>query len=394
MVLAGGGAHCAYEVGVMIALFQGDSRDSRVSAGRPLEVNQFAGTSVGSFNAAAMVAGAGQGFAQSARRLRQIWLEQIARQPGGCDNGVFRIRGSEFANLRCLLRPNALATVLGDGRYFLRGLGPAANRFAGVAGSGQTDAIVRALLEQVNVSAALDMGPFHDLLQRNVPIDSLRSSDLILKAVASNFDAGGVSIFTREDIVDRVGHAAILASAAIPGFFPPVVVDGTTHVDGGALMNTPLDPAADGSDTLHVVYMDPSIESIRVEDLRTTLGVIDRMLTTSFAFSMNQGIAKIEDYNRSLGLLGTLGRAADSDPQASALARAGAALAVRLRGSDEFTPTTIHRYHPTDDLGGALGFLDFSYETVNFLIGRGYRDAVDHDCDASGCVLPGREEGA
>jgi NTE family protein len=391
MVLAGGGAHGAYEVGVMIALFQGDSP---ATAGLPLEVNQFAGTSVGAYNAAAMVAGASQGFAQSARRLRQIWLEQIARQPGGCDNGVFRIRGAEFANLRCLLRPNALALALGDGGYFLRGLTPAASRFAQVAGSLQADALVRAMLEQINVSAALDMSPFHELLRSTVPIDSLRSSELILKAVATNFDTGGLAVFTREKIVDPIGHAAILASAAIPGFFPPVVVEGALHVDGGALMNTPLAPAVHGSDTLHVVYMDPSVASIRVEDLQSTLGIIDRMLTTSFAFSMNQGIAMIEDFNRSLDLLGTLGRAADSDPQARALARAGAALAARLRGSEEFTPTTIHRYHPTDDLGGALGFLDFSYQQVNFLIDRGYRDAVDHDCAASGCVLPGGKEGA
>ena len=238
------------------------------------------------------------------------------------------------------------------------------------------------------------MTPFHQLLERTVPIDALRSSELILKAVASNFDTGDVSVFTREQIVDHIGHAAILASAAIPGFFPPVVIDGTVHVDGGALMNTPLTPAVHGSDILHVVYMDPSITSIRIEDLRTTLAVIDRMITTSFAFSMNQGIAMLNDINRSLDLLQTLGTAADSDPRARALARTGAAAAFRLRGSDEYTTTTIHRYHPTDDLGGALGFLDFSYQRINFLINRGYRDAVEHDCHANGCLIPGRKEGA
>jgi NTE family protein len=386
MVLAGGGAHGAYEVGILVALFQGDSP---ATGGRPLEVNQFAGTSVGSYNAATMVAGAGQGFAQAARGLRQIWLEQIARQPGGCDNGIFRIRGGEFANLRCLLRPNALAVALQDGGSFLRGLNPAASRFARVAGSFQSDAITRAILEQLRVSPAIDMGPFRDLLARTVPLDALRSSGLILKAVASNVDTGGVSVFTREEIVARLGHSAILASAAIPGFFPPVVVDGAVHVDGGALMNTPVTPALDDSDVLHVVYMDPSVDSIRVEDLQSTLAVIDRMLTTSFAFSMNQEIAGIDDANRSLALLGEPERTAGDAPQARAIAGAVAALARRLRGSREFTPITIHRYHPTDDLGGALGFLDFSRQTVDYLINRGYRDAVTHDCAANGCLLPG-----
>jgi hypothetical protein len=39
-------------------------------------------------------------------------------------------------------------------------------------------------------------------------------------------------------------------------------------------------------------------------------------------------------------------------------------------------------------LGGPLGFLDFSFEHIDQLIQRGYRDAVEHDCTASGCVLP------
>ena len=42
---------------------------------------------------------------------------------------------------------------------------------------------------------------------------------------------------------------------------------------------------------------------------------------------------------------------------------------------------------PRDDLGGGiLGWLDFSRERVQRLIDRGFRDAVAHDCDRSGCV--------
>jgi hypothetical protein len=240
----------------------------------------------------------------------------------------------------------------------------------------------------------LDLSPFHDLLRRTVPLDSLRAAGLALKAVASNFDTGKVSVFTEKDIVDRVGHAAILASAAIPGFFPPVVADGAVHVDGGALMNTPLVPAARGSDVVHVVYLDPSVASIRLENLQSTLGVIDRMFLMTFAFSMNQDIELIKAFNQSLALADALDPAAGSDPQIRALDTAESAIAQWIRVNGEFGPTTIHRYHPTDDLGGALGFLDFSRHQVQELIDRGYSDAVGHDCVASGCLLPGRKEGA
>jgi hypothetical protein len=207
--------------------------------------------------------------------------------------------------------------------------------------------------------------------------------------VASNFDTGTASVFTEEDIVDRVGHAAIEASAAVPGFFPAVQVGGALCVDGGALMNTPLMPAARGSDTLHIVYLDPSIGSISIEDLHSTLGVIDRMLTMFFSYRMNEDIATLGNYNVSLGLADSLGPEALSDPEIGAIARAAAAVAGRARTVGDFVPTTIHRYHPTDDLGGALGFLDLSYDTVQRKIERGYRDAVAHDCVACGCVLPG-----
>lgn len=38
---------------------------------------------------------------------------------------------------------------------------------------------------------------------------------------------------------------AILASAAIPGVLPPVVVDGRALIDGGVVNNTPISHAVD-----------------------------------------------------------------------------------------------------------------------------------------------------
>ncbi len=46
----------------------------------------------------------------------------------------------------------------------------------------------------------------------------------------------------------------------------------------------------------------------------------------------------------------------------------------------------IHLYRPVEDMGGALGMLDFHRARVTALIERGYRDAIGHDCKANGCV--------
>ena len=52
VILSGGGANGAYEVGVLKALFRGESASTNH---RPLKPEIFAGTSIGAFNAALIV---------------------------------------------------------------------------------------------------------------------------------------------------------------------------------------------------------------------------------------------------------------------------------------------------------------------------------------------------
>lgn len=378
MVLSGGGGYGAYEVGVMLALFEGASPATDFV---PLDVQQFSGTSVGSFNAAAMVSRAHLGFARAARELRDIWLNDIARPKGGCDNGVYRVRGGDVLNLSCLLRARSVSDFLVDGSFFLGQLPQRVRRFGRASRTLTADALTRAVLEQADVSSLFDLEPFRRLVGRYISLDELRASEVSLHVVVTNFDRGEVSVFTAEDLADRVGHRAILASAAIPGFFPPVDIDGEIYVDGGALMNSPLLPALHASDVLHVAYMDPDVDRIPIANLESTLGVMDRLLVTSFAFSMNQDIEMIQDFNRSLALV------EESDPGDGPFARAVSSVRRRLAGATEFSETIVHRYHPLEDLGGSLGFLDFTYDQVSSLIERGYRDAATHDCVASGCVV-------
>jgi NTE family protein len=63
--------------------------------------------------------------------------------------------------------------------------------------------------------------------------------------------------FTNEGMSEADAVSILMASAAIPGFFPPRKVGENTYVDGGLVMNTPLRPAIDdGADEIHIVYLD------------------------------------------------------------------------------------------------------------------------------------------
>jgi NTE family protein len=66
--------------------------------------------------------------------------------------------------------------------------------------------------------------------------------------IASELATGSAVAFKDGDLR---GH--VLASAAIPGVFPPVTVDGRTFIDGGVSSHVPLLPAKDlGAKTMVV----------------------------------------------------------------------------------------------------------------------------------------------
>lgn len=61
---------------------------------------------------------------------------------------------------------------------------------------------------------------------------------LPLRVMASNITTGDISVFGKGPL-----EMALLASAAIPGIFPPVRIHGQTFVDGGALESASIDTA-------------------------------------------------------------------------------------------------------------------------------------------------------
>ena len=92
-------------------------------------------------------------------------------------------------------------------------------------------------------------------------------------------------------MTDGLGPLIILASSAIPGFFPPTQVGAVPYVDGGVVQNTPLVPAInEGADILHVIYMDPDVKNMPVDDLQYTLQMFYRTQVISWARVINREI--------------------------------------------------------------------------------------------------------
>jgi NTE family protein len=76
------------------------------------------------------------------------------------------------------------------------------------------------------------------LLEKHLPYEQLQDAALPIHIVASDMVTGEEVLLSTGSTVN-----AVLASAAIPGVFPPVLVNGQLLVDGGVANNTPISTA-------------------------------------------------------------------------------------------------------------------------------------------------------
>jgi predicted acylesterase/phospholipase RssA len=359
------------------------------------DIQIYTGTSVGSYNATYLACRSELPPPQAIAELELVWRERIANTLASCGNGVYELQGipDRWTDPGCWRDP--VSTLLELPRDALFWAGYAFTRGTAFATS---DAPFRTrLFESVDVSALFSLEPLRSLLRDTIPLERLRASQDTLVVLTSNWREGTVREFRGPEIADRIGTDAILASAAVPGFFQPVVIDGCPYVDGGVLMNTPLRPAIRaGADVIHVIYVDPLVQEIPFPKLPDTLDSIYRLWVVATSAQMNRDILLAAEINREISLLQAAGHldAAGRITRQShpGLARVSRVVARIYSAQSHFRKLTIHRYRPKSTLKGAEGFLDFRIGYIDELIRVGYEDALHHDCDESECVLPDRPE--
>jgi len=213
LVLSGGGARGAYQVGVL----RGLADLGVMTNGFPILV----GSSAGSINAAALAASSIGSFTEGVLALEEIWSRIEAHQ-------VFRTD--------------------------MRSVGTTGVRWA-------WDLTLGGLLGNVSAKSLLDTSPLRQLLERTISfsriaanIDNGSLRGLALAATDLHTAEGvlfveaakGTRLWKRrrwrvERTTIRVEH--VLASSAIPIFFPPVAIGNRYYGDGCIRNATPLRPA-------------------------------------------------------------------------------------------------------------------------------------------------------
>jgi NTE family protein len=91
--------------------------------------------------------------------------------------------------------------------------------------------------------------PLRELIEDGVGAGATFADlEVPLQVVAAAVERAAERVFAEGPLVP-----AVLASAAVPGFFPPVEIDGEHYIDGGVVNSIPISPAVEAG--ARVVYV-------------------------------------------------------------------------------------------------------------------------------------------
>lgn len=375
MVLSGGGANGAYQVGVMKALFAGHSP---ATGFEPLTVDHFYGTSIGAYNAAILASQPEASDVEALAHLERIWLDRIAHGPGRYHNGVYRLRGNplEFLSPQVLLRYPVipLKRLLEDALHFVDYGLHVAVEFLSAPPS------LDHLASSFDLGLFFSLEPLHRLQQETLDLEALARSSKTLTVVVADWMRAVPRFFTKEDISGSVGRQAIQASVALPGIFPPVQIDDSLYVDGAVLLNTPLLMAMGvGAHTVHAVHLQAGFP--------TPMEAVARFGSARAMYrvaSLNWFSQVLRNLRFLQALRSLAARGVELEPLEEL--RRQVVPDSEWSGFGQRVPV-VHVHHPSEPLGNFRHFLDFKQARIEHLIELGYADTVNHDCEANACVL-------
>jgi NTE family protein len=357
LVLTGGGARAAYQVGALRAL-------AELFGNGPLPFKVVCGVSAGAINGSSLAAEADD-FPGAVNHLADTWLALTPEH---------------------VYRTDALSLVsIGSGWF--RGL---------TAGGTQPPRRYNHLL---------DTAPLRELLGREIRFDAIRDNverGLVrgVAVSATNYETGtSVTFFDgapdlepwarsrRLGVKTPITLDQVMASASIPIFFPPVQVGGSWFGDGGVRLNAPMSPAlhlgADRVLAIGIRHPRTAEETAELNEpaerddlpLSQILGVL---MNAVFLDSLEPDIERVE---RVTEMLDTIQRPADSHlrPVHILLLQPSQDLAALAADQVMRFPRTLRfllKGLGVSQKGGAdlLSYLAFEQQYIERLVTLGYDD--------------------
>ncbi len=318
LVLQGGGALGAYQVGVYQALHE---------AG--IEPDWVIGTSIGAINGALI---AGNKPEHRMQRLEAFWrhVEQQTLTGGPFD---WLGMGNLLANMTTVMR--------GIPAFFAPNL-PA----------------LRGARAEVGVESAAyySTEPLRATLTELVDLDHLGDGKTRLTVGAVNACSGAMRYFDSRS--ERLGLDHVMASGALPPAFPAVRIDGEPYWDGGIYSNTPIEAVLDDNPRRNSLIFAVNVWHQAGPEPESIWQVMGRQKDIQFASRADSHIVRQKQIHRLRHIIRELARqlppARQADPHVKELTAWGCGttmhvahlVAPRLDGEDhtkdiDFTPAGV-----------------------------------------------------
>jgi NTE family protein len=281
LVLAGGAARGAYEVGVVQHVLEEVARD----LGRPVRLDVLSGTSVGTLNACGLAAFADLPARERMGRVVDVWahleIEELVKPD---------VTGVLAMGARLL------------GRSTPRGASPV--REGGLLAPEGLERLIERSIPFDRIKENLRAGHLHALTVSTTHVKSGRTVVYVHRASPGlpRWSHDPTTVARAAEITAR--HA--LASAAIPILFRAVELDGDYHCDGGLRQNVPLSPAR-RLDAGRVLVVNPRYISTEPLDDRAAedlfpgpLFLLGKTLNALLLDRIDTDLARLQTINRIL----------------------------------------------------------------------------------------------
>ena len=275
LILSGGGARAAYQVGVLKAI----NKILPKTSGNPYDI--IAGTSAGAINGVALASYA-EHHHIGIRHLERIWTNF---KP----NLIYR---TDFKGVVKTLSRLTRTTLIG-------------RKYKHDRVSLLDNAPLRGLLSEVikfdNIQKAIDSGALHAMCVTGSGLDSGESV---------SFFQGHYSIVNwqrhrRIGYRSRIGIDHLMASSAIPMIFPSVKINQEYYADGAVRQLAPISPALHlGAEKILVIGVSGEAhkrkEKVEATAYPTPASIMGHMLNAAFLDSMETDVERLQRINRTV----------------------------------------------------------------------------------------------